>query len=108
MATKLQELLKELKELPKCSCRIDCNGDADYIQTECGTLIESTLIDELITKYTETTPTYNPKNKEISYTEEEVRELFIKRAKELSTNSKPFNSLLLKQDLEWFENNKKK
>ena len=48
------------------------------------------------------------KEKQISYTEEEVKKLLIARAKEFSTKSEPFNSLLLKQDLEWFENNKKK
>ena len=47
-------------------------------------------------------------NQGIVYTEEEVRNLFIARSKEFSTKSEPFNSLLLKQDLEWFEENKKK
>ena len=58
MATKLQELLEELEGLPKCSCRVDCDGDADYLQTEHDTLIESVLIDQLIAKYSETTPVY--------------------------------------------------
>jgi len=44
----------------------------------------------------------------IFYTEEEVKELFIKRNKDLSTSNEKFNSLLLKQDLEWFEQHKKK
>ena len=44
----------------------------------------------------------------IVYTEEEVRELFIARSKEFSTKSEPFNFLLLKQDMDWFEENKKK
>ena len=61
MATKLQELLEELEGLPKCSCRVDCDGDADYLQTEHGTLIESVLIDQLITKYSETTLIYKEK-----------------------------------------------
>ena len=100
MATKLQEILEELKELPKYSCRIDCNGDADYIQTECGTLIESTLIDELITKYTETTTTYNPENKEISYTEEEVKFLLIKF-------SMDFCDVHPKNVVNWFNREKK-
>lgn len=41
------------------------------------------------------------------YSEEEVRNLFIERCKEFSTKMKPFQTLLLKQDLEWFEKNKK-
>lgn len=44
----------------------------------------------------------------IAYTEEEVKQLFISRANEFSPSSKPFGDLLLRQDLEWFENNKKK
>lgn len=44
----------------------------------------------------------------ITYTEEEVKELLIKRCKEFSTQNEPFNKLLLKQDLDWFDNNKKK
>ena len=43
-----------------------------------------------------------------TYSEEEVREIFKSRAKEFSTKSEPFNSLLLKQDMDWFEENKKK
>ena len=42
------------------------------------------------------------------YTEEEVRQLFIDRAKEFSPSSRVFGDFLLKQDLEWFEQNKKK
>lgn len=44
----------------------------------------------------------------IVYTEEEVRELFKARSKEFSTKHEPFNKLLLKQDMDWFEENKKK
>jgi hypothetical protein len=44
----------------------------------------------------------------ITYTEEEVKQLLVARNKEFSTNNELFNSLLLKQDLDWFENNKKK
>ena len=42
------------------------------------------------------------------YTEEEVRELFINRSKKFSTQVEPFNAILLKQDIEWFDQNKKK
>lgn len=49
----------------------------------------------------------NDKSK-ISYSEEEVIELLTQRSKHFGTNVKPFNELLLKQDLEWFEENKKK
>jgi hypothetical protein len=42
------------------------------------------------------------------YTEEEVKELFINRSKKFSTSVEPFNAILLKQDLDWFEQNKKK
>lgn len=45
---------------------------------------------------------------DITYTEQEVIELLIKRCEEFSTSNKPFNALLLKQDLDWFDNNKKK
>lgn len=44
----------------------------------------------------------------IIYTEEEVKQLFIDRAKEFSPASKVFGDFLLKQDLAWFEQNKKK
>lgn len=56
MATKLQQLLDELKELPRVECYNDCDGYADYRYNaeEKGDLIESILIDQLITKYTET------------------------------------------------------
>ena len=53
-------------------------------------------------------PLYNSVDGKPLYTEDEVRELIKARAKEFSTNHEPFNSLLLKQDLDWFENNKKK
>jgi hypothetical protein len=49
----------------------------------------------------------NDKSK-ITYSEEEVIEILTKRCKHFGTNVKPFNELLLKQDLEWFEQNKKK
>ena len=42
------------------------------------------------------------------YTEEEVRELLINRSKKFSTQVEPFNAILLKQDIEWFDQNKKK
>ena len=45
---------------------------------------------------------------DIRYTEEEVRELFKARSKEFSAKYEPFNKLLLKQDMDWFEENKKK
>lgn len=44
----------------------------------------------------------------IAYTEDEVKQLFIRRANEFSPSSKPFGDLLLRQDLEWFNLNKKK
>lgn len=43
----------------------------------------------------------------IAYTEDEVKQLFIRRANEFSPSSKPFGDLLLRQDLEWFNLNKK-
>lgn len=42
------------------------------------------------------------------YSEEEVRELLTERCKHFGTNLSPFNKLLLKQDLEWFEQFKNK
>ncbi len=42
------------------------------------------------------------------YSEEEVIELLTQRSKHFGTNVKPFQELLLKQDLEWFEKFKKK
>ena len=43
-----------------------------------------------------------------AYSEEEVIELLTKRCKYFGTSVSPFNKLLLKQDLEWFEQFKKK
>ena len=48
------------------------------------------------------------KQQERMYSEEEVIELLTQRSKHFSTKVKPFNELLLKQDLEWFEQFKKK
>lgn len=42
------------------------------------------------------------------YNEQEVIELLIKRCKHFGTSVSPFDKLLLKQDLEWFEQFKKK
>jgi hypothetical protein len=42
------------------------------------------------------------------YSEEEVIELLTARCKHFGTTMTPFRELLLKQDLEWFEENKKK
>jgi hypothetical protein len=42
------------------------------------------------------------------YSEEEVRELLIQRCKHFGTSLSPFDKILLKQDLEWFEQFKKK
>jgi hypothetical protein len=42
------------------------------------------------------------------YSEKEVRELLTQRSKHWGTSVKPFDKLLLRQDLEWFEQNKKK
>jgi hypothetical protein len=41
------------------------------------------------------------------YSEEEVIELLTARCKHFGTTMTPFRELLLKQDLEWFEENKK-
>lgn len=41
------------------------------------------------------------------YSEEEVRDLFIKRCRDHSTKHEKFAELLLEQDLKWFEENKK-
>ena len=49
----------------------------------------------------------NDKSK-ISYSEQEVVELLTERCKHFGTSVKPFDKILLKQDLEWFEQNKKK
>jgi len=45
---------------------------------------------------------------ERSYSEKEVIELLTARCKHFGTTMTPFRELLLKQDLEWFEENKKK
>jgi len=42
------------------------------------------------------------------YSEKEVIEILTARCKHFGTNVEPFNKLLLKQDLEWFEQFKKK
>lgn len=41
------------------------------------------------------------------YSEEEVIELLTKRCKHFSTYDKPLDKLLLREDLEWFEQFKK-
>jgi hypothetical protein len=42
------------------------------------------------------------------YSEEEVIELLTQRCKYFGTSVSPFNKILLKQDLDWFEQVKKK
>ena len=42
------------------------------------------------------------------YSEEEVIEVLTQRCKEFGTENEKFQKLLLKQDLEWFEQYKKK
>jgi len=42
------------------------------------------------------------------YSEEEVIELLTQRSKHFGTSLSPFDKILLKQDLEWFEQYKKK
>ena len=70
MATKLQELLEELKELKRYYVEVD--GDGDFELTEQGRqdliidpelVIKGLELETLITKYTETTPTYKPGDK---------------------------------------------
>ena len=63
---------------------MDCDGDFDLIETGRQDLIKTPELfvrnfelGQLITKYTETTPTYKPEDKEVSYTEEEVKFLLI-------------------------------
>ncbi len=51
--------------------------------------------------------TFKPKQERM-YSEEEVIELLTARCKHFGTTMTPFRELLLKQDLEWFEENKKK
>ena len=67
MATKLQELLEELKELKKYYIEVD--GDCDFELVEQGRqdlirdpelVIKDFDLKELITKYTETIPAYKP------------------------------------------------
>ena len=60
MATKLQELLEELKELKRYTNAIDIKGYSHFIEQGNGKIIMKTDLEELITKYTETTPTYKP------------------------------------------------
>jgi hypothetical protein len=70
------------------------------------------LINEIDMQY----PDINVKNKEWmidkavemekeqkGYSEEDVIKLLTQRSKHFGTNVKPFQELLLKQDLEWFE-----
>ena len=58
MATKLQELLEELKSLKRFD--IDLNNVGRKLYSDQGDLVRSSNIEELITKYTETTTTYKP------------------------------------------------
>ena len=58
MATKLQELLEELKGLKRFDIDPVDNGEfieKEYRYEEEGMFIESSLLDQLIAKYTETT-----------------------------------------------------
>ena len=47
-------------------------------------------------------------NQQGMYSGKEVRQLFIDGAEEFFSQNKVFGDFLLKQDLEWFEQNKKK
>ena len=58
MTTKLQELLEELKSLKRFD--IDLNNVGRKLYSDQGDLVRSSNIEELITKYTETTTTYKP------------------------------------------------
>ena len=63
MATKLQELLEELKELKRYTNAIDIKGYSHFIEQGNGKIIMKTDLEELIAKYTETTPTYKAGDK---------------------------------------------
>ena len=63
MATKLQELLEELKGLKRYTNAIDIKGYSHFIEQGNGKIIMKTDLEELIAKYTETTPTYKPGDK---------------------------------------------
>ena len=58
MATKLQELLDELKGLKRFYGEVDEDGDFDLRESSRGDLIRNFELETLIAKYTETTPTY--------------------------------------------------
>ena len=64
---------------------------------------------EKIIKYGDFSVFYEkyPKAPDKLYSEEEVRDLFIKHSKDLYTQHSKFSELLLEQDLKWFEENKK-
>ena len=51
---------------------------------------------------------YSKWQQERMYSEEEVIKLLTERCKHFGTSLSPFDKLLLKQDLEWFEQVKKK
>ena len=64
MATKLQQLLDELKGLNKWDIlKGDGDMDFDVIERPEGEFIKSGEVLQLIAKYTETTPTYKPGDK---------------------------------------------
>ena len=63
MATKLQELLEELKGLKRFYGEVDEDGDFDLRESSRGDLIRDFELETLIAKYTETTPTYKPGDK---------------------------------------------
>ena len=60
MATKLQQLLDELKGLKRHHLILDMEGEANTMECKTGDLVDWADIDSLIAKYTETTPTYKP------------------------------------------------
>ena len=64
-------------------------------------------LEESLLQIRKTPMTFEPKQERM-YSEEEVIVILTERCKHFGTSVSPFTKLLLKQDLEWFEQFKKK
>ena len=119
MATKLQELLEELKGLKKYYIEVD--SDCDFELVEQGRqdliktpklLIKEFELDTLIAKYTETTPINKKVEEPVFYNEKEVKELLLSILADVDDseihNSESLIEIKYPNVEKWFELNKKK
>jgi hypothetical protein len=100
-------------EEPKCQCIRPDDNTCDY----CDDKESKDILEEAAKEYSQgwgendDVKSFIAGGKYVAermYSEEEVIELLTARCKHFGTTMTPFRELLLKQDLEWFEENKKK